>query len=190
MYLKDESATLLIATQLAEYVNKSISTALSKEEAKESAKNSPQHAESPQRLEGPVTTQSNFIIYLKGDLGSGKTCFARGFLRGLGYQGRVKSPTFTVVEPYLLNEISVYHLDLYRLSHPEELEYLGLRDFLANNVILLIEWPERGRGDLPKADIEIQLQHCQDPQQDGRQLDINATSTVGQEVVSQLLNNL
>ncbi len=153
MYLKDESATVLVAAQLAKQLTKS-------------------------------TRQSNFTFYLKGDLGAGKTSFARGFLRGLGYPGRVKSPTFTVVEPYELNQIIVYHLDLYRLAYPEELEYLGLRDFLESNVILLIEWPERGGGYLPSADIEIQLQHCQDPQQTGRQLSVDAVSEIGRTVLT------
>ncbi len=156
MYLKDESATVLIAAQLAQRLTKS-------------------------------TIQSNFTLYLTGELGTGKTSFARGFLRGLGYPGRVKSPTFTVVEPYQLNEMTVYHLDLYRLAHAEELEYLGLRDFFDSNVILLIEWPERGSEYLPNADIEIQLQHCQDPQQDGRQLHIEAVSEVGQAVLTDVL---
>lgn len=132
----------------------------------------------------------HFIIYLSGDLGAGKTCFARGFLRGLEYKDRVKSPTFTVVEPYELTGLSVYHLDLYRVSDPEELEYLGLRDFLdessGKNVILLIEWPERGKECLPQPDIEILLQYVNNNAQEGRQITLNAISQVAIEVINSL----
>lgn len=169
------------------------------------------------------------IIYLDGDLGAGKTTLVRGFLRSQGYTGAVKSPTFTVVEPYTLdnnkfynyNELEgdlkldgdnnsltlskddlklkynyndgleqtheqrVFHFDLYRLEDPEELEYIGIRDYLDGQAIALIEWPEKGAGVLPKADLIVKIIY----QHQGRKVELLPQTKTGAVIVSKLVSN-
>ena len=132
------------------------------------------------RLAGRVETGS--IIYLSGDLGAGKTTLVRGYLRGLGHTGKVKSPTYTLIEPYSLAECRLNHLDLYRLADPEELEFLGIRDLFDADTVTLIEWPERGAGSLPPADLRIDIAH----QDAGRALRLTAESRRGARALRQL----
>ncbi|MDT8439909.1 MAG: tRNA (adenosine(37)-N6)-threonylcarbamoyltransferase complex ATPase subunit type 1 TsaE [Wenzhouxiangellaceae bacterium] len=95
---------------------------------------------------------------LSGDLGAGKTTLVRGILRGLGFDGRVKSPSYGLVESYRLDTLTVHHLDLYRLGDPDELDFIGLADLIGDDSVLLIEWPERGGIRLPAATHRLTLE--------------------------------
>jgi tRNA threonylcarbamoyladenosine biosynthesis protein TsaE len=127
---------------------------------------------------GRAATQDGWI-YLHGDLGAGKTTLVRGLLRGLGHSGAVKSPTYTLVEPYDLAGRTVYHLDLYRLGDPEELEWIGIREIFAPGHLCLVEWPERGRGALPEADLQLDLEYAGA----GRRIRADARTARGREVL-------
>lgn len=126
------------------------------------------------------------IIYLKGHLGAGKTTLVRGFLRALGYQEVVKSPTFTLVEPYDFEDYTVYHFDFYRLNSPLELEGMGIRDYFAPHTICLIEWPQKGEGVCPAADIEISIDINQNNLERTVQLAFNASDVLTLAVLKKL----
>ncbi len=97
------------------------------------------------------------MVYLHGALGAGKTTFVRGFLKGLGYQGLVKSPTYTLIEPYQIGQMSVAHLDLYRVKDPLELEFIGIDELIEDMLLVFVEWPDRGVGKLPSPHWTIEL---------------------------------
>ena len=101
------------------------------------------------------------VIWLEGDLGTGKTTFARGLIQALGYKGRVKSPTYGLLEHYQLDSLQVLHMDLYRINDPGELEFLGLEDLLDEQTILLVEWPDRGGSWLPEADFIFRFAYAE-----------------------------
>lgn len=120
-------------------------------------------------------------LYLTGDLGAGKTTFARGFLQGLGHRGRVPSPTYTLIEPYQLGTQRVFHIDLYRIRDPLELDDLGLADLLTADAISLIEWPDHGAGHLPAPDVGLYLRI----EGDGRVARIEVMSARGDAVMAE-----
>jgi tRNA threonylcarbamoyladenosine biosynthesis protein TsaE len=105
------------------------------------------------------------LVTLSGELGAGKSVLARAMIHALGYEGRVKSPTYTLIETYEASHAGqsvtrIAHLDLYRLSDPEELEYLGFDDVLANNNLVIIEWPEQGEGRVPAANLHVSIEYA------------------------------
>jgi tRNA threonylcarbamoyladenosine biosynthesis protein TsaE len=122
------------------------------------------------------------VVYLQGELGAGKTTLTRGVLRGYGHAGAVKSPTYTLVEPYECDGHTVYHFDLYRLTDPEELELMGIREYFRPDALVLVEWPERGRPLLPPADVVITIR----ANDGGRTLELAACNESGQSVLTAL----
>jgi tRNA threonylcarbamoyladenosine biosynthesis protein TsaE len=122
------------------------------------------------------------VVFLRGHLGAGKTTLSRGILQGFGHSGAVKSPTYTLVEPYDLKPWQLFHFDLYRLGDPEELEYMGIRDYFSDQTIALIEWDERGAGMLPSPDLIINLT----AKDGGRELSFEAFSELSHALVSSL----
>ena len=126
------------------------------------------------------------VVYLRGDLGAGKTTLVRGVLAELGFDGKVKSPTYTLVELYNLSRLCLYHFDFYRLAHPEEWIDAGFREYFGQECACFVEWPERAGSSLPPADIEIHLGHAVS----GRTVELHANSDKGQQCLAQFLSNL
>lgn len=124
---------------------------------------------------------AGLVIYLQGDLGAGKTTLVRGILRGLGYSGKVKSPTYTLVEPYIFSSYTVYHFDLYRFMDEEEWEAAGFRDYFSPHTICFIEWPSQAKNLLPAPDIEVIF----NIEGDARKLQCIATSLIGKQCLAQ-----
>lgn len=127
--------------------------------------------------------QPGLLVYLHGELGSGKTTLARGLLRGLGYQGRVKSPTYTLVELYTVSRLNLYHFDFYRFRDPKEWRDAGFSEYFNGASVCLVEWPEKAAGLLPVADLEIAFEFAGD----GRDLEIRAASESGKACLNQLM---
>lgn len=128
------------------------------------------------------TLQPSLVIYLHGDLGAGKTTLTRGLLRGLGFSGKVKSPTYTLVEPYTISSLYLYHFDLYRFADPMEWEEAGFRDYFNPDSVCLIEWPDKAAGLLPIADMDI----CLTPTANGRSLTLSANTEAGKTCLTTL----
>ncbi|OHC71322.1 MAG: tRNA (adenosine(37)-N6)-threonylcarbamoyltransferase complex ATPase subunit type 1 TsaE [Rhodocyclales bacterium GWA2_65_20] len=128
---------------------------------------------------------ANAVIYLEGDLGAGKTTLVRGWLRALGDQGPVKSPTYTLVELHAVSGLNLYHFDFYRFNQPEEYLDAGLDEYFAGKGICLVEWPDKAAPYLPAPDLHVCLTVCAE----GRHAGISADSERGRAWLSALTNS-
>ncbi len=147
-------------------------------------------------------TGDGTAIHISGQLGAGKTTLCRGILRAMGHKGAVKSPTFTLVEPYEINGSSVFHFDLYRLSDPNELDYIGIEEYFGERNLCLIEWPEKAFGSLPRHDLEILIErlavHDRIQKEDGevsvgsgdqRRVTLKANSLHGEKICQRIASD-
>lgn len=125
-------------------------------------------------------------VALEGDLGAGKTTLVAGVLSAAGVEGPIRSPTYTLVEPYSVATHSIYHLDLYRLADPDELEPLGVRDLLVPGAILLIEWPSRAGTRLPPVDLRVEIAYLE-PATAGREVSLSAGTPRGVDILAEML---
>ncbi|AAP95413.1 tRNA threonylcarbamoyladenosine biosynthesis protein TsaE [[Haemophilus] ducreyi] len=129
--------------------------------------------------------QHSLVIYLNGELGAGKTTLTRSIVRAFDYNGNVKSPTYALVEEYQLPTITIYHFDLYRLADPEELEFMGIRDYFQPQTLCLLEWADRGKGVIPPADITIQIDYAEQ----GRHLSLQANTATAKPLLATIKAN-
>ena len=140
-----------------------------------------EHAPDPKLPEQGVQTLGG-VIHLHGDLGAGKTTLARGFMRGYGIEGAIKSPTYTLVEPYELAQCQLYHFDLYRLASPDEVDFLGIDDYFNDHSVCLVEWPDKGGLRLPGPDLVLTLSSAGT----GRELHCRSETTKGAMIYQRL----
>jgi len=140
------------------------------------------------------TLAPGLVIYLRGDLGAGKTTLVRGLLRALGHAGNVKSPTYTLIEPYVVSRLDLYHFDFYRFSFPEEYLDAGLDEYFAGHGVCLVEWPDRAAPYLPRPDLEIHLEICRAVGQmeagESREASLRALTEAGRSCLSALTATL
>ena len=128
------------------------------------------------------------VVWLDGDLGAGKTTLVRALLRALGHRGPVKSPTYTLVEVYVLSSIYWYHFDFYRFNQPEEFADAGLGEYFRDDSVCMVEWPEKAAGHVPPADLALRFRFAEKQPACGRILDLAATSEGGRKCLNELKN--
>lgn len=128
------------------------------------------------------SVEKGAIIFLNGSLGAGKTTFSRGFLQGLGYTAKVKSPTYTLVEPYEVEGRRIFHFDFYRVANSQELEFIGIEEYFTQDAICLIEWPEKGFPFLPEPDLVCDIMF----NKSGRDVNVQSQSEKGNETLRRM----